>query len=182
MGYATDISLKTTWSKLVSSPGSISLRERYTRIRERNIKINQRVYVIEINWNRETDFTLGMNKSNVCPFRFWTNAAAAPAVKSLQLCPTLCDPIDSSPPGSSVPGILQARILEWVAISFSSARTRAKLLQSWTTLCDPTDSSPPGSSAHGILQARILECVAISFSESEPISNPNLVREARELW
>jgi len=43
--------------------------------------------------------------------------AAAAAVKSLQLCPTLCDPIDSSPPGSLVPGILQARILEWVAIS-----------------------------------------------------------------
>ena len=40
-------------------------------------------------------------------------------VKSLQLCPTLCDPIDGSPPGSSVPGILHARILEWVAISFS---------------------------------------------------------------
>ena len=42
--------------------------------------------------------------------------------KSLQLCPTLCDPIDGSPPGSPVPGILQARILEWVAISFSNAR------------------------------------------------------------
>ena len=47
------------------------------------------------------------------------NAAAA---KSPQLCPTLCDPIDSSPPGSSVPGILQARTLEWVAISFSRQR------------------------------------------------------------
>ena len=45
--------------------------------------------------------------------------AAAAAAKSLQLCPTLCDPIDGSPPGSSVCGILQARILEWVAISFS---------------------------------------------------------------
>ena len=44
---------------------------------------------------------------------------AAAAAKSLQSCPTLCDPIDGSPPGSSVPGILQARILEWVAISFS---------------------------------------------------------------
>ena len=42
-------------------------------------------------------------------------------IKSLQSCPTLCDPIDSSPPGSLVPGILQARILEWVAISFSNA-------------------------------------------------------------
>ena len=48
-------------------------------------------------------------------------AAAAAAAKSLQSCPTLCDPIDGSPPGSSVPGILQARTLEWVAISFSNA-------------------------------------------------------------
>ena len=48
-------------------------------------------------------------------------AAAAAAAKSLQLCPTLCDPIDGSPPGSPVPGILQARTLEWVAISFSNA-------------------------------------------------------------
>ena len=44
--------------------------------------------------------------------------------KSLQSCPTLCDPIDDSPPGSSVPGILQARTLEWVAISFSNAGKR----------------------------------------------------------
>ena len=47
---------------------------------------------------------------------------AAAAAKSLQLCPTLCDPIDSSPPGSPVPGILKARTLEWVAISFFNAR------------------------------------------------------------
>ena len=45
----------------------------------------------------------------------------AAAAKSLQSCPTLCDPIDGSPPGSPVPGILQARALEWVAISFSNA-------------------------------------------------------------
>ena len=48
-------------------------------------------------------------------------AAAAAAAKSLQLCPTLCDPTDGSPPGSAVPGMLQARILEWVAISSSNA-------------------------------------------------------------
>ena len=48
-------------------------------------------------------------------------AAAAAAAKSLQSCPTLYDPVDGSPPGSSVPGILQARTLEWVAISFSNA-------------------------------------------------------------
>ena len=46
---------------------------------------------------------------------------AAAAAKSLQSCPTLCDPIDGSPPSSPVPGILQARTLEWVAISFSNA-------------------------------------------------------------
>ena len=50
----------------------------------------------------------------------YINAAAA-AAKSLRSCPTLCDPMDGSPPGSPVPGILQARTLEWVAISFSNA-------------------------------------------------------------
>ena len=49
------------------------------------------------------------------------SAAAAAATKSLQSCPTLCDPIDGSPPGSPIPGILQARTLEWVAVSFSNA-------------------------------------------------------------
>ena len=55
--------------------------------------------------------------------RFFTNwaTAAAAAAKSLQSCPTLCDPIDGSPPGSPIPGILQARTLEWVAVSFSNA-------------------------------------------------------------
>ena len=52
---------------------------------------------------------------------FFLNSVAAAAAKSLQSCPTLCDPIDGSPPGSPVPGILQARTLEWVAISFSNA-------------------------------------------------------------
>ena len=51
----------------------------------------------------------------------WYVAAAAAAAKSLQLCPTLCDPIDGSLPGSPVPGILQARTLEWAAIPFYNA-------------------------------------------------------------
>ena len=55
--------------------------------------------------------------------RFFTIAAAA-AAKSLHLCPTLCNPINGSPPGSPIPGILQARTLEWVAISFSNAWKR----------------------------------------------------------
>ena len=53
--------------------------------------------------------------------RTWVSCVVAAAAKLLQLCPTLCDPIDGSPPGSPVPGILQARTLEWVAISFSNA-------------------------------------------------------------
>ena len=51
----------------------------------------------------------------------FSGVTAAAAAESLQLCPTLCDPIDCSPPGSPIPGILQARTLEWVAISFSNA-------------------------------------------------------------
>ena len=50
-------------------------------------------------------------------------AAAAAAAKSRQSCPTLCDPIDGSPPGSAIPGILQAKTLEWGAISFSNAES-----------------------------------------------------------
>ena len=55
------------------------------------------------------------------PKGLYAAAAAAAAAKSLQSCLTLCGPIDGSPPGSTVPGILQARTLEWVAISFSNA-------------------------------------------------------------
>ena len=51
---------------------------------------------------------------------------AAAAAKSLQLCPTLCDPIDGSPPGSPIPGILQARILEWIAFPFSRGSSQAR--------------------------------------------------------
>ena len=93
-----------------------------------------------------------------------TLSYAAAAAKSLQSCPTLCDPMDSSPPGSPILGILQARTLEWVASSFSNACMHTKSFQSWLTLCDPMDSSSSGPSVHGILQARILEWVASSFS------------------
>ena len=70
-------------------------------------------------------FVLLCSVSHSCnPYSEWFSVCgygfAAAAAKSLQSCPTLCDPIDSSPPGSPVPGILQARTLEWVAISFSS--------------------------------------------------------------
>ena len=69
---------------------------------------------------------------------FWSVSTAA--AKSLQSCPTLCDPIDSSPPGSPVPGILQARTLEWVAISFSNAwkwKVKVKLFSRVWLLATP---------------------------------------------
>ena len=61
-----------------------------------------------------------LSRASISMF-FAAAAAAAAAAKSIQSCLTLCDPIDGSPPGSPVPGILQARTLEWVAISFSNA-------------------------------------------------------------
>ena len=94
--------------------------------------------------------------------------AAAAAAKSLQLCLTLCDAIDGSPSGSPVPGILQARTLEWVAISFFNVwkwkvKTKSEVTQSCPTLSDPMDCSLPGSSVHGIFQARELEWGAVAF-------------------
>ena len=90
--------------------------------------------------------------------------AAAAVAKSLQL--TLCNPIDSSPPSSPVPGILQARTLEWVAISSPMQQSEKwkEVSQSCQTLSDPMDCSFPGSSIHGIFQARVLEWGAIAFS------------------
>ena len=83
--------------------------------------------IIRVYWHSQTtvcfqDFSYGFTyfilnlKCSRTPYY-----AAPAAAKSLQLCPTLCDPVDGSPPGSAIPGILQARTLEWVAISFSSA-------------------------------------------------------------
>ena len=88
--------------------------------------------------------------------------------KSLQSCPTLCDPIGVSPPGSPAPGILQARTLEWVAISFSNAwkwKNEGEVTQSCPTFSDPMGCSLPGSSIHGIFQARVLEWGAIALSD-----------------
>ena len=92
------------------------------------------------------------------------NCSAAAAAKSLQSCPTLCDPRNSSSPGSPVPGILQARTLEWVAICMK-VKSESEVAQLCPTLSDPMDCSLPGSSAHGTFQARVLEWVAIAFSK-----------------
>ena len=115
-------------------------------------------------------------KSKPKKILFYTSVHA----KSLQSCLTLCDPIDCSPPGSSVhgdspgkntamgchflfQGIFPIQGLIWVSFIANAA---AKLLQSCLTLCDPIDGSPPGSPIPGILQARTLEWVSISFSNA----------------
>ena len=76
------------------------------------------------------------------PLSHWESPSneCAAAAKSLQSCPTLCNPIDGSPPGSPVPGILQARVLDWAAISFSNARKwklKVKLLSLVRLLVTP---------------------------------------------
>ena len=107
----------------------------------------------------------------------WETPAAA-AVKSLQLCPTLCDPIDGSPPGSPVPGILQARTLEWVAISFSNA-------WKWTQLCptqQPHGLQPTRFSVYGIFQARVLAWGASGKPLVEPINSQHCPLSVRHDW
>ena len=88
--------------------------------------------------------------------------AAAAAAKSLQSCPTLCDPVDGCPPGSPIPGILQGRTLEWVAISFSNAwKWEVKVKSLFATPWTAAYQAPPSM---GFFQARVLEWVAIAFS------------------
>ena len=97
-----------------------------------------------------------------------------------QSCLTLCYPMNCSPPGSSVHGIFQARVLEWGAIAFSIWELNIYIFSSTCLLlpthlpltpscmcaqsCDPMDCNSPGSSIHGLSQARILEWVAIAYS------------------
>ena len=78
--------------------------DRISEVEDRMVEINEAERKKELQGTRTTSET-----------------SAAAAAKSFQSCPNLCDPIDGSPPGSPVPGILQARTLEWVAISFSNA-------------------------------------------------------------
>ena len=86
---------------------------------------------------------------------------AAATAKSLQSCPTLCDPIDSSPPGPAVPGVGCHFLLQCMKV-----KSESEGLQSCRTLSDPMDCSLPGSSVHGIFQARVLEWGAIAFSKA----------------
>ena len=110
----------------------------------------KRRHVDRLNNKRESPWisgnfkwTLGVSASQSTELLFWDLATAA--AKSLQSCPTLCNPIDSSPPGSPVPGILQARTLEWVAIAFSNAwKWKVKV----KSICRVRLSATPWTAAH----------------------------------
>ena len=94
---------------------------------------------------------------------------AAAAAKSLQSCPTLCDPIDGSPPGSPVPGILQARTRVdcHFLLQCMKVKSESEVAQSCPTPSNTMDCTLPGSSIHGIFQARVLEWGAIAFSGAD---------------
>ena len=85
--------------------------------------------------------------------------------KSLQSCPTLCDPIDSSSPGKNT-GVGCHFLLQCMKV-----KSESEVARSYPTLSDPMDCSLPGSSVHGILQARVLEWGAIAFS-TRLVSSP----------
>ena len=109
-------------------------------------------------------------------------AAATAAAKSRQSCPTLCNPVDGSPPGFPVPGILQAGKNTGVGCHFllqcMKVKSESEVAQSCLTLSNPMDCSLPGCSINGIFQARVLEWGTIAFSNLHMllISNNNILR------
>ena len=118
----------------------------------------------------ENDNTWSSVHSNVGEATRSPTRNPAAAARSLQSCLTPCDPTDGGPPGSPVPGSLQARTLEWVChflLQCMKVKNESEVAQSCPILSYPMGCSPPGSSVHGIFQARVLERGAIAFSDEE---------------
>ena len=112
-------------------------------------------------------------------------AAAAAAAKSLQSCPTLCDPIDGSPPGSPVPGILQARTLEWVAISFSNAwkwKVKGKSLSHVRLLATPWTEAYKAPLSTGLSRQEYWSGVPLPSSMNRANQAQRLSESLRFLW
>ena len=124
---------------------------------------------------KSLDICLTLNCFLKVTLGFFSFNVLCATAKLLQSCPTLCDLRDGSPPGSAIPGILQARILEWkkkkkkntgVGCHFLlQSMSESEVAQSCLTPSYPMDRSLPGSSVHGIFQAAVLEWVAMAFSE-----------------
>ena len=114
--------------------------------------------------------------------KYGDNPLAAAAAKSLQLCLTLCDPIDGSPPGSAIPGILQARTLEWVAISFSNAwewKVKGKSLSRVQLLATPWTAAYQAPLSRGFSRQEYWSGVPLP-SPDNPLSR-NLIPQS-SLW
>ena len=108
----------------------------------------------------------------------------AAAAKSLQSCPTLCDPIDGSPPGSPVPGILQARTLEWVAIAFSSAwkwKVKVKSLSPVWLSATPWTAAHQAPPSMGFSRQEYWSGVPLP-SPQIPVTEPTFQASAGERW
>ena len=145
------------------------------------LKAAQILHISLYAWDSVFSFFSNLNGyrftlTHIKPSSLFYFLSAAAAAKSLQSCPTLCDPIDSSPPGSAVPGILQARMLEGVAISFSNAWKWKGKVKSLSCVRLFTDSSRP----HGLQPTRLLcpwdypgkntgvDCHSYSLGSSRP--------------
>ena len=109
-------------SKYIGSPDQASSHQAVTT----------RVAIEQDRWSGWGVGDLQGSQRQLQPTAYQLNPATATAAKSLHSCPTLCDPIDGSPPGSAVPWILQARTLEWAAISFSNAWKRKVKVKSFS--------------------------------------------------
>ena len=115
------------------------------------------------------------------PNLFYDEMTAAAAAKSLQSCPTLCDPTDGSPPGSPIPGILQTRTLEWVAISFSNAwkwKVKVKSLSCVRLLATPWTAAHQGPPSMGFSRQEYwsgvpLPCPMLTLSPPKSFSSPS---------
>ena len=117
-----------------------------------------------------------------CPRHSFQTTAAATAAKSLQSCLTLCDPIDGSAPGSTVPGILQARTLEWVAISFSNAwkwKVKVKSLSLVRLLATPWTAAYQAPPSMGFSRQEYWSGVPLP-SLSKQLQNANLTERSNQ--
>ena len=148
-------------------------RETYFNLEiESNITMKSHVDIKywQISWDEGTSVLWYSSKSSLHKFNPEKTAntnwgTAATAAKSLQSCPTLCDPRDSSPPGSPILGILQARVLEWVAISFSRGSSWPKDQTPFSRIADRSfPSEPPGKPTEGKFSSVQFSCSVVSNS------------------
>ena len=130
-----------------------------------------------MNFCLQSDVSAFQHAISVCQY----SSTATATAKSLQSCPTLCDPRDGSPPGSPVPGILQARTLEWVAISFSSAwkwKVKVKSLSRIRLLATPWTSAYQAPPSKGFSEQKYWSGLPLP----SPLPNEALLKQFSKPW